>query len=104
MFGYEDELACITDPLGGLVGGHGDGEEEEEEDGEESWGDWADDWGWRRRKKREIPSYRWDEAADFAINFDQFYPNIKNIIKSMEQGRLRRLSLGDLEGPQQYRA
>ena len=58
LFGYEDELACITDPLGGLVGGLGDGGEAGEEDGE-SWGEWGDDdWGWRRRRKREIPSYR----------------------------------------------
>ena len=59
LFGYEDELACITDPLGGLVGGNGGGDGDGEEGGEESWwGEWGDDWGWRRRKKREIPSYR----------------------------------------------
>ena len=59
LFGYEDELACITDPLGGLVGGNGGGGDGEDEEDGESWlGDWGDDWGWKRRKKREIPSYR----------------------------------------------
>ena len=53
LFGYEDELACITDPLGPILG-VGDDDEDE------SWGDdWDDEEGWRRRRrKRDIPSYR----------------------------------------------
>ena len=54
LFGYEDELACITDPLGPILGV---GDDDEDED---SWGDdWDDEEGWRRRRrKRDIPSYR----------------------------------------------
>ena len=58
LFGYEDELACITDPLGPILG-VGDDDDDEDED---SWGDdWDDEEGWRRRRrrrKRDIPSYR----------------------------------------------
>ena len=55
LFGYEDELACITDPLGPILGVGDD-----DEDDDDSWGDdWDDEEGWRRRRrKREIPSYR----------------------------------------------
>ena len=54
LFGYEDELACITDPLGPILGVGDD------DDDEDSWGDdWDDEEGWRRRRrKRDIPSYR----------------------------------------------
>merc|ERR1712012_835220 len=57
FFGYEDELACITDPLGPILGV---GDDDEDDDDDDSWGDdWDDEEGWRRRRrKREIPSYR----------------------------------------------
>jgi len=57
LFGYEDELACITDPLGPILGV---GDDDDDDDDDDSWGDdWDDEEGWRRRRrKREIPSYR----------------------------------------------
>ena len=92
LFGYEDELACITDPLGGLVGGLG-GEGEVEED-DEGWGDdWEEDW--KRRRKREIPSYRW--SSD--LRKKSF-----NLLILSTQGRIRVLPLGDLAGLEQHGA
>ena len=40
LFGYEDELACITDPLGPILGV---GDDDDDDDDDNSWGDDWDD-------------------------------------------------------------
>ena len=58
LFGYEDDLACITD---GILGGGGEESsqgESKESSWEDQWGEWEGEDGWRRRK-RSIPSYRY---------------------------------------------
>lgn len=57
LFGYEDDLACITD---GILGGGGEESSQGESTDstwEDQWGEWEEEDGWRRRK-RSIPSYR----------------------------------------------